>query len=147
MMLHAAEQEIFLNSQSRPATPTTLFNDGSVDPRLPWSSHAAEQEAFLNQQSTPATPTPISDRSVDSGLPWSPTASVEWSGTCINDSYTTWVANSENLTASPGQTMQHAMMLYMSSQNKQGLPSIQDQILSTPPVREPMKPISANINR
>ena len=34
----------------------------------------------------------------------------------------------------------------MSSQNEQGLPSIQDQILSIPPVREPMRPISANIN-
>ena len=84
---------------------------------------------------------------MDLGLPWSPTASVEWRGTCINDSYMMRVASSENLTASPGQIMRHAMLLYMSSQNKQGSPFIQDQILSTPLVKEPIRPISTNINR
>ena len=43
--------------------------------------------------------------------------------------------------------MRYAMMSYISSQNEQDLPSIQDQILSTLPIREPIRPISANINR
>lgn len=58
----------------------------------------------------------------------------------------TRIANFENLIALPRQAIQHVMMSYMSSQNERDSLSIQDQIFSTLPVREPIRSISTNIN-
>lgn len=125
MVRHATKQEVFLNLQSRSATPT-LFSDKSIDLNLPWSLPTIEQEALLNQQSTSVIPTPISNRSIDLSMLWSSTALVEWSGTCINNSYIMRIANYENFITLLMQAMQHAMISYMSSQNKQDLSFIQD---------------------
>lgn len=48
MVLHAAKQKTFFNMPNRPKTPTMLFNNRSIDLRLPWSSYAAKQKALFN---------------------------------------------------------------------------------------------------
>lgn len=42
MVLYATEQKTFLNMSNKSITPTILFSNRSIDPRLPWSSYVAE---------------------------------------------------------------------------------------------------------
>lgn len=71
---------------------------------------------------------------------------MKWSSIYINNNYITWVINLENLIILLKQAMQYTIILYIFSQNKQGLPSIKNQIPLILLVKKLIRLIYRNIN-